>query len=298
MLGKRKILFEESVKEMQVESLTIQGVNEWNEDALISNEVLHIYGVADGASSLVAYRSKGGETGGRMASQIVKQSLESENDKNTILELFVHKANEKIAQKMQEEKINVKQKDHRWTTGLAVIQIHDQQIEFVQTGDCMILAIYTDGSYRELTRDHVAQFDNIALSEWRVAVKNGARSQKEIRQQIDPIVRANKEKMNITGGYPVLDGSSEAKKFLETGKINRHHLAEIIICSDGVFPHEALDSQTSLDPMQELANQIPKIGANQYVKQLIEQEEKDPNCLQYPRFKKSDDKTVIRIVFG
>lgn len=282
---------------MKIESITVQGVNEWNEDALIINETLRIYGVADGASSLVAHRSKNGETGGRMASQIVKQSLEAEKDENTILELLVHKANEKIAQKMHGAKINIKQKDHRWTTGLAVIQIHDQQIEFVQSGDCMILAIYTDGSYRELTRDHVAQFDYIALSEWKAAVKNGATNQKDIRQQIDPIVRANKEKMNISGGYPVLDGSNEAKDFLETGKINRNHLAEIIICSDGFFPHEAIDSKKPLDTMKELANQIPKVGVSQYAKQLIEQEEQDPNCLHYPRFKKSDDKTAIRIVF-
>lgn len=45
---------------MRVQSLSIQGSGVWNEDAVIQNDVQRIYGVIDGATSLVPFRGPKG----------------------------------------------------------------------------------------------------------------------------------------------------------------------------------------------------------------------------------------------
>ena len=286
-----------SSSDMQIETITIQGVNEWNEDVLIINEQLCIYGVADGASSLVPYRSADGETGGWIASQTVKKSIESVNNPSQLLLSLIEKANKQIGEKMQEAKIDCVKKDHVWTTGAAVIRVHEKKIEYVQSGDCMIIAIYKNGTSRVLTYDHVEAFDSIAAEKWIEAIKSGMTDQKEIRKEIDPIIRANKNKMNTSDGYSILDGSKEAMGYVENGFINRGHLQEIILCTDGLFMRDHIAQKEPIDPMKEIAQAVSNQGLQAYVNKLLEIEEADPNCLQYPRFKKSDDKTAVRIVF-
>lgn len=284
---------------MIIESVSVKGSNEWNEDALIINDKADIYGVADGATSLVPYRSKDGETGGRRASQIVKKYFErisiSENTRS--LEELMIGANDELGMEMEKEKIDISKKENVWTTGAAVIRIRAHQIEFVQAGDCMITALYSDGTYRVITRDQIVYFDNNTKKEWVKAVKDGLRTQKEIRNRVEPLIKEQKSKMNRIDGYSVLDGSKEANLFFESGKINRIHLTGLIICSDGLFIHDEIDSSVIYDPMDELVNKISLLGLEGFIHYLNAIEEKDPECLRFPRTKKSDDKTGIYLQF-
>lgn len=284
---------------MIIESISVKGSNEWNEDALICNEKANIYGVVDGATSLVPYRSKDGETGGRRASQIVKKYFErisiSENTRS--LEELMIGANDELGMEMEKEKIDISKNENVWTTGAAVIRIRAHQIEFVQAGDCMITALYSDGTYRVITRDQIAYFDNNTKKEWVKAVKDGLRTQKEIRNRVEPLIKEQKSKMNTIDGYSVLDGSIEANLFLESGKINRINLTGLIICSDGLFIHDEIDSSVKYDPMDELVKKISLLGLEGFIHYLNAVEEKDPECLRFPRTKKSDDKTGIYLQF-
>lgn len=284
---------------MIIESISVKGSNEWNEDALICNEKANIYGVVDGATSLVPYRSKDGETGGRRASQIVKKYFErisiSENTRS--LEELMIGANDELGMEMEKEKIDISKNENVWTTGAAVIRIRAHHIEFVQAGDCMITALYSDGTYRVITRDQIAYFDNNTKKEWVKAVKDGLRTQKEIRNRVEPLIKEQKSKMNTIDGYSVLDGSIEANLFLESGKINRINLTGLIICSDGLFIHDEIDSSVKYDPMDELVKKISLLGLEGFIHYLNAVEEKDPECLRFPRTKKSDDKTGIYLQF-
>lgn len=284
---------------MIIESISVKGSNEWNEDALICNEKANIYGVVDGATSLVPYRSKDGETGGRRASQIVKKYFErisiSENTRS--LEELMIGANDELGMEMEKEKIDISKNENVWTTGAAVIRIRAHHIEFVQAGDCMITALYSDGTYRVITRDQIAYFDNNTKKEWVKAVKDGLRTQKEIRNRVEPLIKEQKSKMNTIDGYSVLDGSIEANLFLESGKINRINLTGLIICSDGLFIHDEIDSSVKYDPMDELVKKISLLGLEGFIHYLNAIEEKDPECLRFPRTKKSDDKTGIYLQF-
>ncbi|MBS4208095.1 protein phosphatase 2C domain-containing protein [Bacillus sp. FJAT-50079] len=283
---------------MNIESITLQGSNEWNEDALILNEKLGIYGVADGATSLVPFRSEKGETGGRLASQIVKCFFEKldEPTSQSLEELLVE-ANDLIGNKMKEAGIDTSLKDNVWTTGAAIIKVEENQIEYVQAGDCMIIAMYKDGSYRLLTRDQISFFDNQTRLKWVEAIDEGLNDRQEIRKKIEPVIRKHKSKINTNNGYSVLDGSREAGLYLECGKINRLQLAGIIICTDGLFIHDEKGTENKVDPIKNLVQQTSIVGLEGYANYLIALENKDPDCLRFPRFKKSDDKTAVCIEF-
>ncbi|MBM7600077.1 serine/threonine protein phosphatase PrpC [Virgibacillus halotolerans] len=281
---------------MKVESVSVQGSNEWNEDALIINEKERIYGVADGATSLVPYRSNKGETGGRLASQIVKSFFEGINKSrsNTLEELLIQ-ANNTLGQEMSNQGINRSLKDHLWTTGVALIRIGKTHIEYVQSGDCMIVAIYEDGSYRLLTRDQISFFDDQTKEKWSIAVDEGFDQYEEIRKKIEPLIRKNKENINTLQGYSVLDGSAEADLFFESGKINQMNLKQIIIFSDGLFMHEERGREKSIDTIETIVRQTFLVGINGYVDYLNALEQNDPDCLRFPRLKKSDDKSIMHI---
>lgn len=283
---------------MKIESISVRGSNEWNEDALILNDEMAIFGVADGATSLVPYRSKKGETGGRLASQIVKSFFEEIDQTNSSsLEELLINANDTIGREMRFNGIDTSLKENVWTTGAAIVKVGENHVEYIQTGDCMIAAIYKDGFYRLLTRDQIAYFDDQTRLKWIEAIDEGLRDRLEIRKRVEPVIRKHKSKINTIHGYSVLDGSKEASLFLESGKINRIHLAGIIICTDGLFMHDEKGAVSRIDPIENLVEQISIVGLEGYINYLIALENNDPECLRFPRFKKSDDKTAIYIEF-
>ena len=60
---------------MKMESYTRQGLGKLNEDAVVVNERLSIYGVLDGSTSLVPFEMNNGKTGGFLASRFVKNNI-------------------------------------------------------------------------------------------------------------------------------------------------------------------------------------------------------------------------------
>lgn len=60
---------------------------------------------------------------------------------------LAHKANTAIYEKMLEHGVNISDKADLWSTSCAVVRIGDDHIEWVQTGDSLLLLIYEDGSY-------------------------------------------------------------------------------------------------------------------------------------------------------
>lgn len=287
---------------MRVEKLSIQGSNQWNEDAIVINEQVPLYGVIDGATSLKPFNGPNGETGGYLAANLIKNYIEDQVDslmRSTPLTEIVLQANALLKDSMIKHDVNVEQKEDLWTAGLALIRIDEHHIEFVQVGDCMIVAKYKDGELRLITRDQVHHVDQLTMELWEDGIERGIRSQKELRQFVTPLILQNKQKMNTLEGYSVLSGEPEVKNYIETGKINRILLEELLIISDGLFFPKALTGDTSRDDSWELLiNKIQEKGLKGYADWLINLEDTDPECQKYPRFKKSDDKTGIRIVFN
>ncbi|WP_158560353.1 protein phosphatase 2C domain-containing protein [Paenibacillus contaminans] len=283
---------------MKVEKLTIRGTSEWNEDAWVVNEGLHLYGVIDGATSLTPFRGPNNETGGYMASHSIKAYLEAlgeERDGPLRLEQAVLEANDGLREQMKSFGIDTADKQAVWSAGIAAVRVLEKHIDYVQAGDCMIYALYKDGSVRTVTRDQVGHIDaktKLLLIE---GIQQGITSQAELRKLVTPAILANKQTMNTFDGYSVMSGESALADHLEYGRINRIQLEALLLITDGLFPLQAqLDDL--FDP-QALVAEIRERTLQGYAQALLDQEASDSECQRYPRFKTSDDKTAVWIRF-
>ncbi|MFB6366670.1 protein phosphatase 2C domain-containing protein [Paenibacillus elgii] len=284
---------------MNIQTLTLKGTAEWNEDALVVNPGVSMYGVLDGATSLHPFRGPNGETGGYLASRTIQQYLESlqaEDLAGIDLKEAIVQANVRLRGKMKEAGIDLTDQAALWTSALAVVRIHDRYIDYAQVGDCMIAATYADGTVRTVSRDQVAHIDYESKKIWEEALRTGVQTREELWELVKPHIRGNKSRMNTLGGYSVLSGQPEANDFIEYGRINRIQLQSILIVSDGLFPPKS-SAQPPADGIGELVTLIEEKSLEGYAKWLMDLEAEDKECRKYPRFKVSDDKTAVLIRF-
>jgi hypothetical protein len=287
---------------VKIEKLTIKGTGEWNEDALVVAESTGLYGVLDGATSLKPFRGPNGETGGYMASRLVQRELESLTpDDLTKLSLHeaVLRANERLRETMVSYGIDVNRKEELWTTGIALVRIHPNNIEYVQAGDCMIVAMYKDDKIRIVTFDHVDRFDQGTRRLLKEGIANGITSIQQLRKLVEPNILSNKKWINAFDGYSVLSGEPELSEFMEYGRISRSQLKALLIVSDGLFLPSGyrLPNGEAASGMEALVRMVSEKSLGGYAQWLLELEQSDPECLRFPRFKPSDDKTGIWMIF-
>lgn len=210
------------------------------------------------------------------------------------LEQLTREANRMLGLEMQSNGIPLDEKDQLWTAGLAVVRITDHYVEYVQSGDCMIMGAYTDGAVRMVTKDHVAHIDSESKQIWKEAIGSGVRSKDKLWEMVKPRILKNKEKMNTPQGYSVLNGRSDAELFIEYGKINRIRLEELLLHTDGLYYPEGLMEELQ-SPEEALFRQMKTSGLTDYAQWLVNLENSDPECIEYPRFKISDDKSAVWI---
>lgn len=296
---------------MLMQSVSVQGSSTWNEDALILNEALHIYGVADGATSLVPYHGPQGETGGRMASQLVQRYFGqlTAGDERNLMQMTCE-ANRLLGAEMQAAGVPLDTKEQLWTTGVAAVRVTENSVEYIQSGDCMIVALYEDDSVRVLTRDHVAHMDEGAKQLWREAVREGVRTREELWERARHRMTGNRASMNTRDGYAVLNGRPEAEHFMEYGVINRIRLKALLLHTDGLYVPSMFNPQADSQTTGKAGVEKPDIGEESLLRQIIEkgleaythwlvaEEQRDPECVRYPRFKMSDDKTALWLDFS
>lgn len=284
---------------MRIEAISIQGSTEWNEDSLIRNDRLQLFGVLDGATSLRPYRGANNETGGYLASNLIKEyieSLDAEELSRIDLRQAVIQANHHLRESMLKSGVDVTDKTALWTSALALVRIRELVIDYAQVGDCMIIAEYRNGRIRALSHDQVSHIDEESKRLWEEGINNGIEKREELWELVKPNILRNKARMNTLHGYSVMSGEPELERFIEHGTISRSQLKSLLIVTDGLFvPKER--GGGPIDPVIELMERVAKSSLEQYANWLIDLEMADPECRLYPRFKISDDKTGIWIRF-
>lgn len=279
---------------MRVEQITLKGTGKMNEDAYVLNEQAKLFGVVDGVSSLVPYISEDNHTGGFIAANLVKQYMEERKESGSLAD-HVHAVNEQLARRMAAAGIDPAQKEALWGAALALVAIEEDAISYIQTGDCMIFAIYRTGKIRVLTHPQTDHIEAYALQKWTEGVRQGLQTREELYQLVKDDLIANRQRSNQPDGYGVLNGEKDVLRWCESGRINRTNLQAIILLTDGLFmPSKKKYEESS---WEETVQPILTDGLMTYANRLQELEDGDPECIHYPRFKKSDDKTGIVIHF-
>jgi len=272
------------IADMKTDMIHEKGSGRINEDAISFNG--NLFGVFDGATSLTRSIYENDKTGGFLASRIARDTFLSNDGP---LNDLAHKANTAIYQKMLEQGVNLSDKASLWSTSCAVVRIRKDHIEWVQTGDSLLLLIYEDGRFHIPITDY--DHDRETLSMW----KNMARSAGEIKifDLLKDQIRKIRAEMNVK--YGVLNGEADYARFLNTGKVPRDHVKHILLFTDGLFlpsahPEQEPDFQTFVD--------IFLTGGLKALRDHVRDIERtDPDCKTYPRFKPHDDIAAVSISF-
>jgi len=275
---------------VKIEHLSVQGCNAWNEDALIVNEKERIYGVLDGATSLAS--ADGSETGGYLASRTAQRVFQEAESSDAPLRSLVLQANDRIRAEMIERGVDADDKQAVWAAGIVVVRIGEHQIEYAQTGDCMLVAVYKDGTVRTVTHDQVDHFDENSRLLWEKYTQEGLPPE-EVRARVYEVIKTNRLKTNTPEGYAILNGDPALERYVEHGYLNRIQLASLLLVTDGLFlPRKAGEPAPSMADMVAL---IDEKGLAGYVDWLIANEYDESQQGKYTRLKVADDKTAVKI---
>ncbi|MCC3372917.1 GNAT family N-acetyltransferase [Cohnella sp. REN36] len=261
-----------------------------NEDAVVVNPDANVFAVIDGVSAVVPYTDDEGRSGGCIAARLLADEL-SAADPELDLRAAVLRANASLLARMEEAGVDVAAKWKRWGAVFAAVKWGLTRVEYVQAGDCMLLARYADGDVRVLTRNQVADFDRQSLGAKRQLSQSGKLSAEEIAGRMKPVFKHNRDKANAPDGYGVMNGDPALADAMEYGSLSKERITRIYAVTDGMFHLIEYDD----DPRkwEKLADRLDAIGIAAYMEELREREQRDASCEQYPRHKTSDDKSAV-----
>lgn len=264
----------------RIEQVYEQGSSPLNEDNLACNG--NLFGVFDGASSLVPDLYQG-KTGAWWASHLVSQEF-AKNDAD-LFELG-SRANKKLQLKMTAMGVESANRLHCWSTSAAVCRINEDSIDWLQSGDCQILAIDINGECQLLTPYH-----NHDLSTLQQLKKLHEQKEPEPLKKLQPQIEKVRGEMNKS--YGVLNGEQVALDFLQTGSCPLKDIRHLLIFTDGLFPPGQMP--TSKPDFCWLATHFKEGGLTRITQQIRQLESADPHCRSYPRFKQHDDIAAVAI---
>lgn len=259
-----------------------KGSGETNEDLFINEDGL--YGVFDGATSLSSRRFSQGRTGGYIAAALAAEVLR-ENCRD--LCSSVVEANNRIRMAQDTVISSDSERYALWSTSLAVTRISESRLEYCSLGDAFILILTEDGGYRLLTQE--MDIDRKTLSMW----KAYSGKKRSIYEVLSEQIRKVRSRMNID--YGVLNGETEALRFVESGSISLTDVTDVLLLTDGLLiPRENPEEPHDWDCFVELYRSGGLGEVRDYVRGL---QRLDPDNRRYPRFKTHDDIAAVAVRF-
>lgn len=266
---------------MKVNKVCQKGSGKVNEDALVVRGSL--FGVIDGAGSLVPWHSVKGETGGQLAARIVERAFRRGHGalRNILLQ-----ANREITAQMRRMHVDTRKKENRWATAVAAVHLRDKKGEFACISDSLILLILKNGDYKMLVHDY--DHDQRTLRLWAKFAKSRVKNIYPyiVPQNICTRRLANKQ-------YGSLNGEPTAMKFVQHGTFSLKNVQSIILFTDGLFLPRT--NPSSPDDWGAFASIYKRSGLRGLVRHVRRIQRSDPNCWKYPRFKMHDDIAAISI---
>jgi hypothetical protein len=295
-----------------IEIISRIGSRAVNEDTYVINKEQGIFAVIDGATGLDGLS-------GSIASGIIRKALQEEE--GGLLERVL-KGNATLAEKaveaIHDPKVNSIQdieKQQRSCCAMAAIELstssrHDViKMNYVTAADCLLFVQYKNGHIHQVNYDDIDHFDqkglDLAMEQWKNHVIEDenpndweslkiTQTMKGIREIVDPILLQNRKSLNTSEGYGIIDGSPEVGDFLATGTIPLVNVQKILLLTDGLKIHSHRHEKIENEWLH-TAKLAFEHGLDYLEKEILDIEENDPACYEYPRFKQHDDKTGILI---
>ena len=292
------------LEKIKIQSIVEKGTARINEDCLVIQD--NIFGVFDGATSLEKRTFGQGETGGRIASTTARSVFRKNHFP---LSRLARQANREIMDQMVKNGVDVTRKENLWSTSAAVVRIKTDGLEWVQTGDAMIILVYENGSHKVLVDREDHDFETLTL--WKELIKEQMDTDRENHQNTalnadDPkdvlssarkslAAQIRKVRMGMNIAYGVLNGEKEAEAFLNRGTESLNQVKHVLLFTDGLtLPCATVNKSRNYAT---LVKDFLSLGLEGLKTRIRETEKTDPFCLEFPRFKCHDDIAAIALSF-
>ncbi|MEE4164517.1 MAG: protein phosphatase 2C domain-containing protein, partial [Desulfocapsaceae bacterium] len=243
------------------ETVLEQGSGDDIEDVLsVAND---LYIVCDGATSISRVPSHPAVSGGRQAAELTAAAFSGNNGS---LQYMVRQANNEIFQAMAESAVVMEDRESLWSTSFAALRFSCDYIEWAQSGDCLIVLVFEDGSH-ELITEPPGQ-DIVTLQKWKEIGRN---EKKTIYQVLAEEIGEVRRRMNRD--YGVLNGEAESLDFVRYGVEDVSAVTDILLFSDGLsLPRELPEEAVDISRMVELYRHQGLDGIKRQVRRMEQQD--------------------------
>jgi len=267
---------------VRVETVHEKGSGTFNEDALLTQHPL--FAVFDGASSLSG-QLHAGHSGAWWAANLARATFETCSHAGLSLRETALLANTAIGSRMERMGVDAENPLNRWSASMAAFRITGNTLEYVQTGDSLIMCITDDSFFLPAPYVH---HDKETLRRWKELSEAGKQN---VRQSLYEQICSVRTKMNRT--YGVLNGEVQAADFLQYGHVPLAGIRQIVAFTDGLHlptahPEQGADFSTA-------AGILRTRGLRKLHEQIRTIECTDADCRLYPRFKQHDDIAAIAV---
>jgi len=185
---------------------------------------------------------------------------------------------------------SVKREDVPCCVGTAV-RIRDGFLEYICVGDCCLLIRFRDGSVTELLDSTLVGLDNNTL---RLAVEISRKEGIPISQckaKILPELRRVRMTMNTPEGYISLADNAQSVLQAKTGRIPLSQIRDVCMVSDGFSEYYNMFGLA--DSLERFMDDVETLPPETLFDRLLSAQKADGECTRHPRFKLSDDSTIL-----
>lgn len=255
--------------------------HQWNEDRFIVGD--SYYMVIDGASPLIKNEKM------NLTCWMV-----------TYLKKYINRYTGPIKERLEkiaidayhDLNIDVKSLAYLPSAGISYLEEDENYYYASILGDCEITFRMNNGSIIRCYTDELTKLDSKAIDELIKIAKEKQIHIIDARPYIQDILIKHRELMNQEGGYNVFTIFPDSKFSAKVFKVKKEDVKEIYIYSDGFSQaFEYLKIYSSHEEMFKNS-----LDLDEEISKIVKYSFLDPYCDKYPRFKKIDDITVIKII--
>ncbi|WP_343684316.1 hypothetical protein [Asticcacaulis sp.] len=179
------------------------------------------------------------------------------------------------------------------SAGAAMLRRDGDMLEIGMLGDVKVWLIAPDGAVTALPGGEVLEALDAAALERLVAMRaeQGPIGLKAARTQLDPLLRDNRSKMNIEGGYWVLSLDTACLAGMQVKTVPALGVRSVLMATDGFYDLWGAYGV----PFAEVLEGLRAGQGEALIGRLRDIERADPEGLRYPRFKPHDDASWLLV---
>lgn len=184
----------------------------------------------------------------------------------------------------------VKREDVPCAVG-TVIRLRDGYLEYACVGDCCLLVREQNGKVTELLDDTLCALDKESVEIGLQIAREEGLPLNRCRDKMTPRLLHVRLTMNTTEGYISLADNAESVLRAKTGRISMNQIRDICMVSDGFS--EYYNMFRIADSLEEFMDHAAQKEPQELFDRLLQAQKADEALETYPRFKMSDDATIL-----